>query len=100
VQRGQIVLIDFGLVGRLTPRQREHTLDLLIGLARQDWSLVARTFFDLGIKVPGVVYDFEAFESDVVDVMERHLAGRTLSEIDVGAYFGELVGRRLGRCVT
>lgn len=88
---GQIVLIDFGLVGRLTPRQREHTLDLLIGLARQDWGLVARTFFDLGIKVPGVVYDFEAFESDVVDVMERHLAGRTLQEIDVGAYFSELV---------
>ncbi|MEY3013502.1 MAG: hypothetical protein RIT45_2237 [Pseudomonadota bacterium] len=88
---GQIVLIDFGLVGRLTPRQREHILDLLIGLAREDWPLVARTFFDLGIKVPGVVYDFEAFEADVVDVMERHLSGRTLSEIDVGRYFADLV---------
>jgi ubiquinone biosynthesis protein len=88
---GGIVLIDFGLVGRLTPRQREHILDLLIGLTRQDWSLVARTFFDLGIKVPGVIYDFEAFEADVVDVMERHLSGRTLSEIDVGGYFGDLV---------
>jgi ubiquinone biosynthesis protein len=88
---GGIVLIDFGLVGRLTPRQREHILDLLIGLTRQDWSLVARTFFDLGIKVPGVIYDFEAFEADVVDVMERHLSGRTLSEINVGGYFSDLV---------
>ena len=88
---GQIVLIDFGLVGRLSPRQREHILDLLIGLARQDWSLVARTFFELGVKVPGVIYDFEAFEADVIDILERHLAGRTLSEIDVGGYFAELV---------
>ncbi len=86
-----VVLIDFGLVGRLTPRQRERILDILVGLSRQDYELVSRVMFDLGVKIPGVVYDYDAFEADVVDVMERHLAGRTLAEVDVGAYFGDLV---------
>ncbi|MCO4763131.1 MAG: AarF/ABC1/UbiB kinase family protein [Myxococcales bacterium] len=86
-----IVLIDFGLVGRLAPRQREHILDILIGLAQQDYELVARVMFELGVKVPGVTYDFDAFQSDVVEVMEKHLAGRTLQEMDVGAYFTDLV---------
>ena len=86
-----VVLIDFGLVGRLTPRQRERILDILVGLTRQDYELVSRVMFDLGVKMPGVVYDYDAFEADVVEVMERHLAGKTLAEVDVGAYFTDLV---------
>jgi ubiquinone biosynthesis protein len=88
---GNIVLIDFGLVGRLTPPQREHVLDVLIGMAKQDYQLVARVFFELGVKLPGVSYDMAAFERDVIDVMDRHIANRTLNEIEVGAFFAELV---------
>ena len=88
---GNIVLIDFGLVGRLTPPQREHILDVLVGIARQDYRLVARVFFELGIKQPGVVYDLPAFERDVVELMERHVSNRTLQEVDIGAYFADLV---------
>ncbi len=88
---GQIVLIDFGLVGRLTPQQREHILDVLVGIARQDYHLVARVFFELGIKQPGVVYDLPAFERDVVDLMERYISNRTLQEVDIGGYFADLV---------
>lgn len=86
-----IVLIDFGLVGRLTRKQRENILDILIGLSRQDYQLVARVFFELGIKQPGVIYNYDAFEADVVEVMDRHLSGRTVGEVDVGAYFSDLV---------
>lgn len=88
---GDIGLIDFGLVGRLTPRQRDHVLDILIGISRQDYETVARVYYELGIKVPGVRYDYEAFEADVIDVMERHVTDKTLSEIDIGAFFGDLV---------
>lgn len=86
-----IVLIDFGLVGRLTEVQRDHILDILIGMSRQDYRLVSRVFFDLGIKVRGVTYDYDAFEADVVELMETHVADKTLSEIDVGSFFGGLV---------
>lgn len=88
---GEIVLIDFGLVGRLTEVQRNHIMDILIGLSRQDYQLVSRVYFELGIKLPGVTYDYDAFEADVTEVMERHVADRTLSEIDVGAIFRDLV---------
>jgi len=86
-----IGLIDFGLVGRLTEHQRDHILDILIGISRNDYRLVSRVFFELGIKVPGVVYQYEAFEADVIEVMERHIMDKTLSEIDVGAFFADLV---------
>lgn len=88
---GTIGLIDFGLVGRLTEAQRDHILDILIGISREDYALVSRSFFDAGLKLPGVVYDYAAFEADVTEVMQKHITGKTLSEIDIGAYFTDLV---------
>ena len=88
---GEIFLIDFGLVGRLTEPQREQILDILVGVSKHDYQLVARVFFELGTKLQGVSYDFHRFEQDVIDVMENHVTGRTLEEIDVGAFFSDLV---------
>ena len=88
---GTIGLIDFGLVGRLSDAQRGRVLDILIGLSREDYALVSRTFFELGVKLPGVTYDYAAFESDVTEVMQKHLSGKTLSELDFAAYFSDLV---------
>ena len=47
-----ITLVDFGLVGRLLPRQRADILDLLAGIATEDYETIARVTFDLGKKVP------------------------------------------------
>lgn len=90
-ETGTITLIDFGLVGRLTETQRNHIMDILIGIAKQDYQIVSRVYFELGIKLPGVEYDYAAFEADVIDVMERHVTGKTLSEIEIGAFFADLV---------
>lgn len=89
---GDIVLIDFGLVGRLLPSQRDRILDLLIGLSREDYELVAQVMFELGVKVPGVQYDFDAFEADVIEVMDRHITGQTLANVDLQAFFSDLMG--------
>lgn len=88
---GTIALIDFGLVGRLTEAQRDNVMDIIVAMIREDYEALARAFFDVGVKVPGVRYDYPAFQQDVVDVMQKHLEGRTLNEIDIGAYFGDLV---------
>ncbi len=88
---GTIDLIDFGLVGRLNDAQRDNVLDILVAVARNDHRSVARIYFDLGIKVRGVSYDYASFEADVVEVMERHVVDKTLSEIDIGAFFSDLV---------
>lgn len=87
----EIVLIDFGLCGRIMPSQREAILDLLITVSKEDYEGVARCIFEMGVKVPGTVYDFDAFESDVIEIMEKHVLGKTLSAIDVQAYFADLV---------
>ncbi len=86
-----ITLIDFGLVGRLLPRQREVILDLLIGLSNEDYELITRVFFEIGVKVPGVQYDYPAFESDVIDVLETHIAGKSLEEIEIQGFFAGLI---------
>ena len=91
MENGEIVLIDFGLCGRIMPSQREAILDLLITVSKEDYEGVARCIFEMGIKVPGTVYDFDAFESDVIEIMEKHVLGKTLSAIDVQAYFADLV---------
>ncbi len=88
---GTLVLIDFGLVGRLLPRHRDAIVDLLLGIAKEDYEVVARTFFDLGIKVPGVQYDYTAFENDIVELAETHITARTLEQIDVQSFFADLV---------
>jgi ubiquinone biosynthesis protein len=75
----------------LSDAQRGRVLDILIGLSREDYALVSRTFFELGVKLPGVTYDYAAFESDVTEVMQKHLSGKTLSELDFAAYFSDLV---------
>lgn len=87
----EIVLIDFGLVGRLLPRQREMILDLLVGISKEDYELVARVLFDIGVKVPGAHYDFPAFEQDVIEVMDAHLTAKTLENIEVQGFFKDLV---------
>lgn len=85
----RIALVDFGMVGRLSGSTRDRIVDVLNALLREDLEEVARTFFDLGQALGPV--DYPTFEAEVVDVMERNFVGNTISEIQFGAFFAELV---------
>lgn len=89
---GTIGLIDFGLVGKLSERQRNNILDILIGISRRDYALVARVFYDIGVKLPGQTYNYQAFEDDVVALMETHIGDKNISELNIGAFFSDIVG--------
>lgn len=86
---GRIGLIDFGLVGRLTPLMREQVTDLIMGLIRFDYEAVAEVLYDLGIKRTPVNY--ERFLSDVVTLMDEHLLGVTMAEMEFGRLFQDLL---------
>jgi len=86
---GRLALIDFGMVGRLNGAMRDRIVDVLSALLREDLQDVARTFFELGI--PEGPIDYVAFEAEVVEVIERHFVGHTISEIEIGAFFADLV---------
>ena len=85
-----ITLIDFGLVGRMLPGQRDRIIELIGALHREDYEMVARVVFELGTKVPGVSYDFDAFQSDVTEIMETHFTGKTLAGIEFQSFFQDL----------
>ena len=85
----RIALIDFGMVGRLSGANRDRIIDVLSALLREDLQEVARTFFDLGQAMGPV--DYPLFEAEVVEVMERHFVGQTIREIEIGAFFADLV---------
>ncbi len=86
---GRIALIDFGLVGRLTPRMKETITDLLIGLIRIDYDGVAEVLYDLGVKRSTVNYT--RFQADIAQLMDEYLLGATLADIEFGQLFQELM---------
>jgi len=85
---GRLALIDFGMVGRLSGSARDRLVDVLNALLREDLTEVARNFFELGI--PQGPVDYAAFEADVIEVIERHVVGRRVNEIEVGGFFADV----------
>lgn len=83
-------LIDFGLVGRMTHSMKEMMADLLMSIVTGDYEGVARSFYEICIRRGPVQY--AAFESDVVELMERYFSHKTLAEVDFAAFLRDLVG--------
>ena len=88
----RIAFIDFGMVGRLTPRRRDQLIRLLLGLVQRDAHTVADVMMDWASEAPqdaltdedGLVGDLEAF------VDQYH--GLTLQQIKLPAMLSEMVG--------
>jgi ubiquinone biosynthesis protein len=85
---GNLGIIDFGMVGRLTPEMKDNLVAIVFALERGDFRSIARIYYDIGIKTERV--DFDAFERDVVDVMERNWVGRSVHEVQIGAFLKDL----------
>jgi len=91
---GRLGLIDFGMVGRLSRQRREQVIDILFSLLSDDTEGVARIWFT--ICRPGAHVDYLQFESAVVAVLESHILGRDINELNLGAFLGDL-GAASGR---
>lgn len=87
---GGLAIIDCGMVGRLSPSQKDKLIDILWAVMSEDMEALARSFFAMAIPTGGKV-DYAAFEADVVEIAERYLGGVPLSEIQMGELFAELV---------
>lgn len=88
-------VIDFGLCGRLTTRQRELLVDMILGLASQRYASVARVFWRIGVHGPDSTQQYDDFEADVVECLERQFAGKTMEQIEVSSFFRDLVALAL-----
>jgi ubiquinone biosynthesis protein len=83
-----IVLLDLGLVGRLSPEMREKTVDLMIALVREDTDAVTDGFLTIGR--PRSRVDRAAFKDEVQSISDRYL-GKPLKEIELAALIRDLV---------
>ena len=77
----RIALLDFGMVGRLTPEMKNHFSSMVVALMRRDTDSAVRALLRMGM-VPEDV-DTEAFWLDVDELNDKYY-DITLSEINLG----------------
>ncbi|WP_005033070.1 ABC1 kinase family protein [Holophaga foetida] len=83
----RIAFIDFGMMGRLTEERRDQLIRLLVGLVRDDPSLVAEVLMDWTgggpVDEAGLILEIQAF------VDQYH--GVPLKQLNLGAMLSDLV---------
>ncbi len=88
---GRIGLVDFGIVGYLTPELKENLAQAFISLVKQDFDSLIEQYIDLGFVSPEV--DVETFrrefKADLMDFLVP-LYGASISEINFAEYLDTL----------
>ena len=84
---GQIVAVDFGIVGRLDAVARRHLAEILWGFLQRDYMRVAQSHFDAGY-VPAH-HSVEAFAQALRAVGEPNV-GRPSGSVSMGRLLGLL----------
>jgi ubiquinone biosynthesis protein len=88
ITQPRLGLLDLGMVGRLTPRMRDLTADVMICAARRDYDGIADAMLALGSSRTKV--DRNAFRAEVAQLADRYL-GRQLKDISTAKLIGDLV---------
>jgi len=86
-----LILLDFGMVGRLSPDTKRDLVDLFFAVQQRDARTIARIYFELAVKQN--VVDYGAWEEDVAELMERQLFGKAVGEIQVADFLRDLMQR-------
>lgn len=84
----RVGLLDLGLVGRLSPKLRDQSVDLLMAAARNDPDAMADAMLAIGN--PREKVDYEAFRAHVRKIAERHL-GRDLKDMEAAAIVRDII---------
>ncbi len=83
----RLAFIDFGMVGRLSPRRREELLDLLLGLVQRDPPAVAEVLLEWTADTRGV--DLAALESAIEAFVDQY-HGTPLAQLNLGRMLTEV----------
>lgn len=89
LEGNRVGVLDCGMVGRLSPSMKDKLIDILYAVLNEDLEAVARAFWALAIRQGPV--DYQAFETDVIEIAERFIVGLPLSEVQIGTLFAEIV---------
>ncbi|MBI4746628.1 MAG: 2-polyprenylphenol 6-hydroxylase [Deltaproteobacteria bacterium] len=86
--KGEIIHVDFGIVGQIDDELRNYLARLLYYLMRRDFKAMAKIHRDMGLIGPKV--DIREFEDALIDIAEP-IFGRPLAEINVSALLWKLI---------
>ena len=84
---GAICFLDYGMVGSLSPAHRERLMDIVIGVAGQDASRIAKTLLQLAFQPSDVVEDLEF---QVSELLESY-SFLTLKDFRIGEFLNRLI---------
>lgn len=83
-----LVMIDLGMVGRLSPRMRDLTVDVMVGAVRRDYEAIADAMYAIG--TPTKKIDMNAYRAEVGMLSEKYL-GKQLKDIELSNMIRDLV---------
>jgi ubiquinone biosynthesis protein len=84
---GNVIAVDFGIMGRIGKFERRFLADILFGFITRDYRLVAQRHFDIGyVPAPQSVDDFTL----AIRSIGEPLHGRTAADISMARVLGQL----------
>jgi len=84
----KVVLVDLGMVGRLSPEMRNKTIDMMSAAVRNDHDALADALYQIG--TPTKKVDMRAYRAEVSVLADKYL-NRPLKEIDFAMMITDLV---------
>ncbi len=81
-------MLDLGMVGRLSPKMRDLTIDVMVGAVRKDYEAIADAMYQIG--TPTKKIDMDAYRAEVGLLAEKYL-GKQLKDIELSAMMRDLV---------
>lgn len=83
-----IGFVDLGMVGRLSPRLRDLTIDMIVACLRKDHESIADALYAIG--TPTKKIDMHAYRAEVGLLSEKYL-DKPLKDIEMSALIRDLV---------
>jgi ubiquinone biosynthesis protein len=88
LQEPVLAMIDLGMVGRLSPRLRDLTLDVMVSAVRRDFDGIADALYAIGTSTQKI--DMHAYRAEVALLSEKYL-GRPLKDLELSDMIRDLV---------
>jgi len=87
-QNCRIILIDFGIIGRMDKKTKFYITEILRGFLRHDYKLIAQIHFEAGYVNPK--YNIDEFENACRAIGEQ-IVGKDLENLSIGNLFTNLL---------
>jgi ubiquinone biosynthesis protein len=84
----RIILIDFGIIGRMDKKTKFYITEILRGFLRHDYKLIAKMHFDAGYV--DSKYSIDEFENACRAIGEQ-IVGKNLENLSIGNLFTNLL---------